>query len=47
MPEKHHPTPDERDERVTVPLPPDEFIEGVLAVKPDDEDDNESEAPSD
>lgn len=36
---KHHPTPEERDERVSVPLPPAEFIEGVLAVDPDDADD--------
>ena len=36
VPEKHHPTPEERDERVSVPLDPTEFIEGVLAVEPDD-----------
>lgn len=35
---KHHPTPEERDERVSVPLDPKMFIEGVLAVEPDDED---------
>ena len=34
---KHHPTPEERDERVKVDLPADEFIEGVLAVDPDDD----------
>lgn len=38
---KRHPTPEERDERVSVPLEPSEFIEGVLAVDPDDEDDDE------
>jgi hypothetical protein len=36
VPEKHHPTPEERDERVSVPLTPDQFIEGVLAVDPDE-----------
>ncbi len=40
---KHHPTPEERDERVSVPLPPAEFIEGVLAVDPVDEDDESAE----
>jgi hypothetical protein len=37
---KHHPSPEERDERVSVPLDPAEFIEGVLAVDPDDESDD-------
>ena len=41
MATKHHPTPEERDERVSVPLEPAEFIEGVLAVEPEDEDDDE------
>jgi hypothetical protein len=36
---KHHPTPEERDERVSVPLDPKKFIEAVLAVESDDEDD--------
>jgi len=27
---QHHPTPEERDERVKVELPPDDFIKGVL-----------------
>ena len=36
---KHHPTPEERDERVSVPLEPEEFIEGVLAIDPDEDDD--------
>ena len=35
---KHHPTPEERDERIRVPLEPAEFIEGVLAVEPDEDD---------
>lgn len=38
---KHHPTPEERDERVSVPLEPEDFIEGVLAVDPDDDDHDE------
>jgi hypothetical protein len=38
VPTKHHPTPEERDERVGAPLDPKVFIEGVLAVDPDDED---------
>jgi hypothetical protein len=43
---KHHPTPEERDERVSVTLPPEEFIEGVLAVDPDggsDENENKDQ----
>ncbi len=40
MATKHHPTPEERDEPVKVPLDAAEFIEGVLAVDPDDEDDD-------
>lgn len=40
---KRFPTKEERDERVSVPLPPAEFIEGVLAVDPDEDDqDDES-----
>lgn len=31
---KHHPTPEERDERVIVPLPPEEAIASFLAVDP-------------
>lgn len=30
-----HPTPAERDERVSIPLPPEEALRGLLAVKPD------------
>lgn len=41
MATKHHPTPEERDARVSVPLPPAEFIEGVLAVEPEDEDEDD------
>ena len=43
---KHHPTPEERDERVSVPLEPEEFIEGVLAVDPDEDEDSEEERGS-
>lgn len=35
---KHHPTPEERDERTSVPLKPVVLIEGVLAVDPDEDD---------
>jgi hypothetical protein len=41
MVKKHNPTPEERDERVSVPLDPKKFIEGVLAVEPDEDDDGE------
>ena len=34
---KHRPTKAELDERVIVPLDPEEFIEGVLRVKPDED----------
>lgn len=37
---QHHPTPAERDERVKVDLPADEFIKGVVETgeHPEDED---------
>lgn len=31
------PSKAEMDERIVVPLDPEQFIEGVLAVKPDEE----------
>jgi hypothetical protein len=40
--EKHHPTPEERDERVKLPLDPEAAIEAILATGPHstaDEDD--------
>lgn len=40
---RHHPTPEERDERIEVPLDPEVFIEGVLAVDPEDD----TEPPAD
>ncbi len=39
MTTKHHPTPEERDERAIVPLPPDEAIAAFLAVDPASEPD--------
>ncbi|HVM52726.1 MAG TPA: hypothetical protein VM262_05975 [Acidimicrobiales bacterium] len=39
---KRRPTPAERDERVKVELPPDEFIEGVLAAGEHPDEDDES-----
>ncbi len=41
---QHHPSPTERDERVKVDLPPDEFIAGVVEAGPHPEDDDESDA---
>jgi len=32
-----HPTPEERDERVVLPLDPEEALRGLLAVKPGDD----------
>ncbi len=43
MPEKHHPTPEERDERVRLPLPPEKAIEAILATGPHRESDVEAE----
>ncbi len=39
MPRQHHPTPEERDERVKLPLPPELAIEAILATGPHSEDD--------
>ncbi len=41
-----HPTPEERDERFTLPLDPEEALRGLLAVKPDEPDDDEDQANS-
>ena len=35
---QRHPTPDERDERVSIPLDPETALRGLLAVGPDDDD---------
>lgn len=43
MVSKRRPTAEERDERIAVPLDAATFIEGVLAVDPDDEDDDTAE----
>ena len=32
-----NPTPEERDERFTIPLDPETALRGLLAVNPDDE----------
>lgn len=44
VPEKHHPSPEERDERVTVPLAAKDFVEGVLAAGPHDDEDEDPPA---
>jgi hypothetical protein len=35
---QHHPTPEERDERVKIDLPPDEAIKLIMETGPGDED---------
>jgi hypothetical protein len=37
---QHHPTPEERDERVKVDLPPEDFIAGVIEAGPHPENEN-------
>lgn len=39
MPKQHHPTPEERDERVSLPLPPEQAIEAILATGPHPDED--------
>ena len=34
VPEQHHPTPEERDERVTLPWPAEAAIEAILKAGP-------------
>ncbi len=34
VPRQYHPTPEERDERVSLALPPEEAIEAILATGP-------------
>jgi hypothetical protein len=42
MPNEHrNPTQAERDERVALPLDPEEALRALLKVKPDDEDEDE------
>ncbi len=44
VPEKYHPTPEERDERVNLPLPPEVAIPAILATgRHPEEDDGEDE----
>jgi hypothetical protein len=38
---RRRPTPEERDERVKLDLPADEFIEGVLAAGPHPDEDED------
>ncbi|MCA1704978.1 MAG: hypothetical protein LC808_17635 [Actinobacteria bacterium] len=48
VPEKHHPKPEERDERVSLPLPPEVAIPAILATgpHPDDADGSTEPAPN-
>lgn len=47
VPEKHHPTPEERDERVSLPLPPEVAIPAILATGPHrDEDEGPEDSAS-
>ncbi len=39
MPRQRHPTPEERDERVSLPLDPETAIEAILATGPHSEED--------
>lgn len=43
MVSKHRPTPEQRDERIKLDLPADEFIEGVLAAGPHPDEDEEQD----
>lgn len=47
MPEKHHPTAEERDERVKLPLPPEKAIEAILATGPHPADESDTPAVTD
>ena len=47
MATKHHPTPEERDERVSLPLPADVAVEAFLAVDPATEPDRASAGGTD
>lgn len=44
MPEQHHPTPEERDERVNLPLDPEAAIGALLQVDPESEPVDETSA---
>lgn len=43
MPAKHNPTPEERDERVSLPLDPEKAIEAILATGPHSGEDADEE----
>ncbi len=46
MTTKHSPTPEERDERVSLPLPPEEAVAAILAAGPHpDEDEMPEDQP--
>jgi len=38
-----HPTPEERDERAAIPVDPEEALRGLLAVKPEDDDEQDAD----
>jgi hypothetical protein len=40
----HRPTAEELDEKLSVPLEPDEFVEAILQVKPEDEDSEDDQS---
>lgn len=44
---KHHPSVEERDERVSIPLPPEEAIAAFLAVRPPTDPDEAPEGGTD
>ncbi len=37
-PKRHYPTPAELDERVSIPVPPDELVDGILKAGPHPDD---------
>ena len=43
---QHNPTPEERDERVKIDLPPDKAIAAILATGPHPEDESEGDGSS-
>jgi hypothetical protein len=45
LPKAHHPSPEERDERVSLaPLDPEEALRGLLAVETEDDDEQSEDA---
>ncbi|HEV2071509.1 MAG TPA: hypothetical protein VGR26_17105 [Acidimicrobiales bacterium] len=45
MPTKHNPTPEERDDRVSLPLDPLTAVEAILATGPHSEEDQAEDRP--